>query len=254
MSPLFLLGLPVIPNLQKLSRDYDMPPTLYSILDAIVNFNNPNPVKIKDLPAAARTTIFDFSYPLSDKINKADFETMILKHYIMRRIGKETVTAFKLALDSKLNEIMPYYNKLFDAEYNWKIFEDGEVTTRNATTTNTDSNSSTSSTSGNTSNTASGTMDHRYSDTPENQIEQIQSGEYVSEYSYDQNTSTTTGTNNTTTNQSGNASGSSTTAETISHTPADKMRNYVEYINNSKKIYSMIFKDLDVLFYQTPNF
>ena len=149
---------------------------------------------------------------------------------------------------------MPYYNKLFEAEYNWKIFEDGEITTRNATTSNSDHNSSTTATTGNSSNTASGTLDHRYSDTPENKITQVQDGEYVSEYSYDQNSSSATGSSSTTTNLIGDNTGSTTTAETISHTPADKMRNYVEYINNSKKIYSMIFKDLDVLFYQTPNF
>ena len=254
MPPIFLMGYPMIPNLQKLSHDYDMPPTLYSILDAMVNFDNPNPVKIKDLPAAGRSKIFDFDYPLSDKVNKADFEVLILKHYLMRRIGKETVTAFKLALDSKLNEIMPYYNKLFDADYNWKIFEDGEITTRNASTSNTDTNTSASTTNGSSNNTASSTLDHRYSDTPENKINQIKDGEYVTEYSLDQNETTTSGTNETTTNNSAEASGTSTTTETISHTPADKMRNYVEYINNSKKIYSMIFKDLDVLFYQTPNF
>ena len=63
-------------------------------------------------------------------ISKAKFETMILNHFLQRRIGFETVTAFRIQLDVKLNEIMPLYNKMFDALENWEIFNDGEVTTR----------------------------------------------------------------------------------------------------------------------------
>ena len=32
----------------KLPTDYDLPPTIYSILESIVNFENEEPVKIKD--------------------------------------------------------------------------------------------------------------------------------------------------------------------------------------------------------------
>ena len=108
----------------------NLPPTIYAILETIVNpdvdLNDPAPdVKIKDLAEKGRSTIFNFDYPLSSKVDKGKFECMILNHFLQRRIGFETVTAFRIQLDVKLNEIMPFYNKMFDALENWDIF-DGE--------------------------------------------------------------------------------------------------------------------------------
>ncbi len=104
----------------------ERPPTLYSLLQSIVNYGKDEQTKIKDLAKAGRTKIFDFDYPLSDKITKEDFECMILNHFIMRRIGFDTLTAFKIQLDVKLNEIMPMYNKLIDLLYEENAF--GEIT------------------------------------------------------------------------------------------------------------------------------
>ena len=108
----------------------EKPPTLYSILESIVNFDKEDKTKIKDLAKSGRETIFNFTYPLSNKVVKEDFECMILNHFIMRRIGFETVTAFRIQLNVKLNEIMPMYNKMFDMLDGWDIFNDGEVVTR----------------------------------------------------------------------------------------------------------------------------
>ena len=63
------------------------PPTIYSILESIVNsnvdLNEPAPeVKIKDLAKAGRQTIFNFDYPLTSNITKEKFETMILNHFL----------------------------------------------------------------------------------------------------------------------------------------------------------------------------
>ena len=232
----------LIPNLFPLKNDYDEPPTVYSILNSIVNFDNPDPVKIKDLANAGRSKIFDFDYDLSNTITKEKFECMILNHYMMRRIGYETVTAFKLALNVRLNEIMPYYNKLLDSIANWNIFEDGEVTHRDITTSSEGSDS----TNGTSTANGSSTSDRRYSNTPQNKLSEVQSGDYVTEYNYDQNSDSTS----TTSSTSGSNTNSAETHEVVSHTPADKMKNYLEYLNEQKKIFSMIFKDLDQLFYQ----
>lgn len=98
----------------------EKPPTLYSLLQSIVNYGKDEQTKIKDLAKVGRTTIFDFDYPLSDKITKEDFECMILNHFLMRRIGFETLTAFKIQLNVKMNSIMPMYNKLIDLLYEEK--------------------------------------------------------------------------------------------------------------------------------------
>lgn len=260
----YFFGVPFLPpNCQK-------PPTIYSILESIVNgnvdLNEPAPdVKIKDLAKEGRKTIFNFDYPLSSNVDKEKFETMILNHYLMRRIGFETVTAFRIQLDVKLNEIMPIYNKLFDALENWQIFNDGETTTRIGTddrTTNSSNKSNNNVTSNNKVTNSSTTNsnninDNRYSNTPQNQIDDIKNGNYVTDYTY--TTTTNNSNDNSTSNGSSTSEGSSTEQtnttdnnkynEIIQKTPADKISIYKEMQENIKSIYSMIFNELDVLFY-----
>lgn len=57
--------------------------------------------------------IFNFSWPIFDESYRNVLETKILKHYYTREIGLETYGLWKLKLDTKLNEIMPYYNQLY---------------------------------------------------------------------------------------------------------------------------------------------
>ena len=71
---------------------------------------------IETIIAAARSKIFDFSYPLFDQNYKSVIETKILRHFYTREIGAETVGLWKHFLCRKLNEIMPYYNKLYQSE------------------------------------------------------------------------------------------------------------------------------------------
>lgn len=230
MIPLY----PIIPNILKLGNSYDEPPTVYSLLNSYVNYSRETPVKISDLAKTGRVMFFDFDYPLANGISKEEFESMILNHFLMRRIGYETVTAFKIALNVKLNEIMPLYNKLFESITNWNLFNDGEIVTR--TTIDNGATSTNSSTSG------SNTSDRRYSETPENKITQIQNGEYMSEYNYDQDSASSTSASSSTNNN--------TSSETIDRNVNNKMQLYSEFLQNRQNIYTMIFKDLDTLFYQ----
>lgn len=250
----------------------DKPPTLYSILNSIVNGNKDEDdyTLIRNLAKEGRTTIFNFEYPLSNNINKEKFETMILNHYLRRRIGFETVTAFRIALDVKLNEIMPLYNKMFDALQNWNIFNDGEITTKTGTDTSTTQNTN-QNTSQNTNNTTNSltnqsttsttnVSDRRNSELPQNQLQNLRDGSYVTDYNYDTNTnngqdsSTSQGssqtTNNGTSQTTNNGTDNKQYSETITRTPADKIAILKEMQENIKSIYTMIFKELDVLFYQ----
>ena len=213
--------------------DYNLPPTLYSLLESIVNYGKEEKTKIRDLAKTGRTEIFDFNYPLSTHISKEDFECMILNHFLMRRIGYDTLTAFKIALENKLNEIMPIYNKMFDMLEGWDLFKDGEVEVRVKEEEGSNSIDTTSSTSG--------SVDSRSNDAPQNRIQDVQSGEYVSFYSYDQNsTSVTSGSD---------GEDSRTTNETITRSPSDKIKIYKEFLETQESIYSMIYKQLDPLFY-----
>lgn len=60
--------------------------------------------------------IFDFYFPIFDASYKSVLCQKILRHYYTREIGFETVGLWKLKLETKLNEIMPYYNKLYESE------------------------------------------------------------------------------------------------------------------------------------------
>lgn len=65
---------------------------------------------------SARPSIFDFSYPIYDEEYRQVLETKILRHYYTREIGLETVGLWQLFLETRMNEIMPYYNKLYQSE------------------------------------------------------------------------------------------------------------------------------------------
>jgi len=213
----------MVPNLFKLGHCTE-PPTIYALLNSIVNYNRDadNQVKIKDLANAGRSTFFDFEYPLATGLDKGEFECMILNHFMMRRIGYETVTAFKLALQVKLNEIMPMYNTLFESIKNWNLFTDGETYSRTIE----------SESSGESSNTS----DRRYSDTPQNQLLDVQNGQYVSDYNYDQDSASTSASNEVT--------------ESGSRSNANKVSLYSEFLKSKRNLYTMIFEDLEPLFYQ----
>lgn len=77
-------------------------------LDESVGYNSVN--QIIDL---AVPKVFDFDFPIFDEAYRGTLCRKILKHYYTREIGAETVGLWKLWLDTRLNEIMPYYNELY---------------------------------------------------------------------------------------------------------------------------------------------
>lgn len=221
------------------------PPTVYAILESIVNGDKENEddyIKIKDLAKEGRTTIFNFDYPLSQYVSRETFETMILNHFLMRRIGFETVTAFQIQLNVKLNEIMPNFNKLFDSLENWDIFADGEKTERDGfdnRENNTENNLT------NNSNTET-TSDRRNSELPQNQLQNLRDGSYVTDYNFDTDTAKDTSVSQ----GKSNTKDENVYHETIKRTNANKIEIYKEMQTNIKAIYSLIFDELDNLFYQ----
>lgn len=232
------LMFPVLPN------NCEKPPTIYAILNSIVNFDKEEKTKIKDLAKEGRSTIFDFDYPLTDKLNKEEFEILILNKFMMRRIGFDTVTAFKLQLNVKLNEIMPIFNKMFDALDGWNIF-DGETTTRERNV-NFDSNS-TNIVNTNDTSTATSTSDRRNSDLPQDEISNIKDGKYMTNYEFDTDTNNIN--NNGTSNSSSNTKDGTVEKETIIKTAPDKIKIYKEFLDTKNNIYTMIFSELEELFY-----
>ncbi len=56
------------------------------------------------------------SYPIFDEHYRSTLNKKILDHYLMSEIGLETPALFNHYLGSKLNEIMPYYNTLYQKQ------------------------------------------------------------------------------------------------------------------------------------------
>lgn len=215
------------------------PPTVYAILNSIVNYGKEEKTKIRNLAKECHDKIFDFDYELSDKVDKDKFEIQILNHFLMRRIGSDTVTAFQIKLEDKLNSILPYYNYLFDSLADFSLFNSGEEITRNKTDDRNITNNSVSTSNG------TNVADNKYSKYPMDQLSDIMDGSYVTEQNYNTNTT------NNSTNMDTTSNDNNVTVETIKRTPVDKMALYKSYLETNKaKIMILIYQDLDDLFYQ----
>lgn len=71
----------------------------------------------EEIITAARPNIFNFDYPIYAAELKEPLELKILRHYYTREIGQETFGLWQWRLQSRMIEIMPKYNKLYEAEY-----------------------------------------------------------------------------------------------------------------------------------------
>lgn len=54
-------------------------------------------------------------YPIFDEAYREPLNGKIIEHYWFREIGLETPGLFKRFLNRKMNEIMPYYNQLYES-------------------------------------------------------------------------------------------------------------------------------------------
>ena len=106
------------------------------------------------------------------------------------------------------------------------MFNDGEKITR------TENENSESAGSGHV------TSDRRFNQFPQNKLQTIKNGSYVTSQNFDENDSTNEVNANRILNEETNRS------------PVDKMYLYEKYLNTKKSIMSRVYKDLDDLFYQ----
>lgn len=177
--------------------------------------------------------VFDFNFPIFDENYRAVLETKILRHYYTREIGLETVGLWKLKLNTKLNEIMPFYNQLYKSELiefnplydvdltrerkiegsGKKDSENGENRSGNSSTetsqtnendvteTGTDNGNITGTVNGTQNQTNTGNGTNMYSDTPQGAITDLQAGRYLTNATVDSANNTFTGASSDTTNQ-----------------------------------------------------
>lgn len=204
---------------------------------------------INDILKQAAPNVFNFDWPIFDEAYRLPLEIKILKHFYTREIGLETVGLWKLKLDTKMNEIMPYYNQLYKSEliefnplYDVDITRDhmGENTgnhktdggfsdTANVSNTaevddttnftgkvNGTDESTTQGTNNQTNNnvkTVTGKNTNRYSDTPQGALTDLEANTYLTNATIvdDNNSTTDNGTLENTSNVSYNDSSETST-------------------------------------------
>lgn len=118
--------------------------------------------KISEIITKAAPKVFDFDFPMWDETYRKTLEEKILRTYYTREICEETVALWKLRLETRLNNIMPYYNQLYettvlkfnplyDVDYT-KTHEGKGTETGDRTTTETGKNTTAQSTNTNVTN------------------------------------------------------------------------------------------------------
>lgn len=142
---------------------------------------------VNDTIQRAIPKVFNFDFPMYDESYRNVLCTKILKHYYTKEICAETVGLWKLWLDARLNEIMPYYNQLYkSAMIDFNPMYDMDLTTEylksfdgnTNVTENTGENNS--GTSGNLVETESDSTNRNlYSNTPQGALDNIENETYL---------------------------------------------------------------------------
>lgn len=85
--------------------------------------------RIDDILQDVAPKIFDFDFPMFDEEYRIPLEVKILRTYYTREICEETVGLWKLRLQNKLCNIMPYYNQLYKSTLlEFEVFADVDYT------------------------------------------------------------------------------------------------------------------------------
>lgn len=212
----------------------------YSNKDTTVGLLGVDEVIQKALPF-----IFDFTFPIFDENYRQTLETKIIKHYYTREIGFETVALWKLKLGIKLNEIMPYYNKLYKTE----LLDFNPLLTENITKSGLRNNDSTSTHNGKEKETNSSVTNNwnAESDTPQGGLSGVINDNYLS-YASKQNNDANSDRNKQ--SNSNNVTNNNETWEETSigysgRNPTELLQSYRESLLN---IDMMIIAELENLF------
>lgn len=136
---------------------------------------------------ASYDKIFDSDIPMFDEAYRLPLEKKILKHYYTREIGYETFGLWKLHLNNKMREIMPYYNKLYRSELiEFDPLQDTDYYTNHSGrfngTTNDDGSSTsntTASSNGSSTDDQTNKVTSRYSETPQGAISDLENNTYL---------------------------------------------------------------------------
>lgn len=205
---------------------------------------------VDDIISKSWSKIFTSKAVFFDESYRAILCQKILKHYYLREIGSETVGIWKLWMNTRLEEIMPFYNQLYKSaliEFNPLYDVDLKRThNRKIDSSKQDTGTSQSVSTGeiNASGTSSGSSNNTkkdlYSDTPQGGITGLENENYltnarkVTDTGSTSNENSSTGTNKTTVNDDTSNTGT-----------ANSLEDYVENVSGkqgSESYSSMLLK------------
>jgi hypothetical protein len=227
--------------------------------------------------------LFDFEYPIFDEEYRPVLEKKIIRHFYTREIGDETVGLFKLHLSAKMNDIMDYYNQLYESallefnpltDVNYSM-SGSESASHSESYSASESSSSSESTHSSLSSSESNyqsevnsqSMWDMYQDTPQNQLAGVESLEYLTNATLDKTHSNGTRNQNNTSGSTGDGTLNSrygSTKNNIGSTNDTKsyLEKFMGYRNNNPSkllddyrktflnIDLMIIGELEKLFFQ----
>lgn len=208
------------------------------------------------------------NFPIFDETYREGLCKKIIMHYYTREIGEETVGLWKLRLATRMNEIMPYYNQLYESEtQKFNVFEDVNLTTTHELNKNENENQT-------INGTETDTFDHeetstysrkdnavinvqnagtqksmttnkkneqnRYSDTPQGAITGLLSNNYLTNARVVDNNDSASGEDNYSndTKTDDNRNITDNTTNTITNTNNKNNTNQIEKIGNKKDTYN----------------
>ena len=225
---------------------------------------------------AGGVDIWAFDYPSYYKgAQKLEFEQKVIDHYYFRQIGQETVGRFLHMFRAKVREIMPYYIDMYKSVEIMHGLENpfdnvDMVETFEQQTTDASSGSSNATQTGNALGTHSATSndaktgsedkEHRFSNTPQGAIENLDS--YMTEASRDgtktSETINSTASAETASKTSATSEGSSTSESsgTVKHTLHRKgnqgvntyAHDMIEFRKAIINVDEMVINELNCLF------
>lgn len=194
---------------------------------------------------------FDFglkNYPIFDEAYRETLNNNILMHYYENEIGFETAGLFKVYLNQKMFEIMPYYNELYKVQKKMLLND----ITNNVNLTETFKRDTSTNTSSKSASTSSGISKSKNVEqaTPQGSLkeENIDNYSYASNITMDKNDTS----NSVNDSATGESSGNENYIKTIIGNNGSKYNvDILEQLkNNLMNIDLMIINELNELFMQ----
>ena len=217
----------------------EKPPTIKAILESIVNFNNENPVGLSHLAGLGHDKIFSFDYDLDESLfSKDSFEINILNNFMERRIGFDTIGAFKLKLQVKIIEILPQINMMIKT-YS-ELLNQGLI--NKTIRTKSENNLYSKDTTGNSETNSE--IENSFSDTPQNRINDIKSGSYASDFTFNKSN------NKSNVKNEDLSSDDLSLTEEVEKINGDEVLKSIKTLSKEvKNIYTLVYDELEPLFY-----